>query len=592
MRIFKHPLLTRFVLIARPFFVSEDRLKAAAVLGVMVFLGLTVNSLNVVNSYVMRDFMTSLEQRHFARFYFFGAVLAGVFGLATIGEAFSHYAEQRLGLFWREWLTGRLIDRYLAHRAYHRLTVTKSIDNPDERISEDVKTFTTSSLSFFSLILNGILALCAFLGVLWSLTPWLVLAAVLYSAAGSLGTILLGWRLVPLNNKQLQKEADFRYALVRVREQGGPDGQRSDDGDAKASLLERFKALVANFRSIIRVMLNVDFFTKEYNYLIQVIPVVVAAPLYFHDPEHFPFGKIPQAAMAFGQVVGAFSLIVTQYQVLSTLAAVIHRLGSMWEATESTGAPAEPGAAAPPSDEAEQQPARLELVQDNERVAYEKLTLWNPEKRVLIRDLNLEVPHGRRLIVSGPSGSGKTALALASAGLWGEGRGTIRCPGMGQIMFLPQQLYAATGRLRDLLLEGLDHHGHNDEQLREALREVGLDHLTNTMDGLDTQWYWIHGLLPGDQHALALARLLLAKPRFAILDGVPWALSAPRVQRLYEALARTPITYISIGDAEGLMPYHDVWLELLGEGRWRLRQANKEEQADAQELQHSEQAEP
>jgi putative ATP-binding cassette transporter len=587
MRIFKHPLWTRFVAIARPFFVSEQRMKAMGVLGIMVFLALSVNGLNVVNSYVMADFMTSLEQRQFSRFYIFGGILAGVFALATIGESFSHFAEQRLGLLWREWLTRRLIDRYLAHRAYHRLTVNKSIDNPDERISEDTKTFTTSTLSFVALILNGILALVAFLGVLWSLTPWLVLAAVLYSIAGSLGTILLGWRLVPLNNKQLQKEADFRFALIRVREQAGSDGQRDGDGDAKSTLLERFQDLVANFRAIIRVILNVDFFTKEFNYLIQVIPIVVAAPLYFHDPEHFPFGKIPQAAMAFSQVVGAFSLIVTQYQVLSTLAAVIHRLGSMWEATESAGAPAETGVAERPPDEAEQQPVCLELVEDNERVAYEKLTLWTWEKRVLIRDLNLEVPRGRRLIVSGPTGCGKTALALASAGLWGKGRGTIRCPGMSQIMFLPQQLYAATGRLRDLLLEGLDHRGRNDDELRDALHEVGLDHLADTMDGLDAQWYWIHGLLPGDQHALALARLLLAKPRFAILDGVPWTLPQPRLQRLYAALARTPITYISIGDAAGLLSYHDLWLELLGEGRWRLREAKKAEQVGPQELQHA-----
>src|SRR5262249_26257290 len=154
------------ITIARPFFVSEARVKAATVLGIMVLLALTVNGLNVVNSYVMADFMTALEQRHFSRFYIFGAILAGVFALATIGESFSHYAEQRMGLLWREWLTRCLIDRYLAHRAYHRLTVNKSIDNPDERISEDAKTFTTSTLSFIVLILNGILALIAFLGVL------------------------------------------------------------------------------------------------------------------------------------------------------------------------------------------------------------------------------------------------------------------------------------------------------------------------------------------------------------------------------------------------------------------------------------------
>jgi putative ATP-binding cassette transporter len=581
MRIFTHPLWSRFFTIARPFFASEARAKAIGGLVLLAVLLLAVNGLNFINSYIMRDFMTALAEQN-PRFYIFGLALAGVYGLASIGEALEYYTEQRMGLFWRAWLTRRLLDRYLAHRAYHRLTVNRSIDNPDERISEDVKTFTTSSLSFIVLLLNAVLALALFLGVLWSITPWLVLTAVLYSAAGSLATILLGWKLVPLNNYQLQKEADFRFALIRVREQAGPDDLQGG-GEEKATLLERFNKVVANFRDIISVTRNVGFFTKEYNYLIQIIPALVVAPLYIHN--HVQFGTIPQAAMAFGQVVGAFSLIVTQYPVLSTFAAVVHRLGSMWEATESAGAPSAAGAALPP-EEAEQKPARLEMVEDNKRVAYEKLTLWTSEKRVLIRDLTLEIPEGQRLMVSGPTGSGKTALALASAGLWGEGRGTIRCPGMRQIMFLPQQIYAATGRLRDLLLAGLDRDNHDDEQLRGALRDVGLGYLADEPEGLDSQWSWVHGLLPGDQHALALARLLLAKPRFAFLDGVPWTLPPRRVQHLYTALARTPITYISIGDSTGLLPYHDQWLELLGDGRWRLRQTNVAEETSTETAGH------
>jgi putative ATP-binding cassette transporter len=589
MRIFPYPLWSSFVTIARPFFVSEIRTKALTVLAVMVVLSLSVNGLNVVNSYVMRDFMTALEQQEGKQFYVFGGVLAGVFAIASIFEAFSYFAEQRLGLLWREWLTNRLTERYLAHRTFHRLTVNQSIDNPDERISEDVKTFTTSSLSFLVLILNGILALVAFLGVLWSITPWLVLTAVVYAAAGSLGTILLGWRLVPLNNQQLQKEADFRFGLVRAREHDGSAGQH-DGREETATLRQRFAAVAANWRDIIRVTRNLGFFTKEYNYLIQIAPVVVVAPLYFHDSQRYPFGTIPQAAMAFSQVVGAFSLIVTQYQVLSTLAAVIHRLGSMWQATEVAGGPAKLSPAKTPQPK-EEPPARLEMIEDNERVAYEKLTLWTPEKRELLRELNLEVLQGKRLLVSGTDGGSKTAFALASAGLWAGGRGTIRCPGMGQVMFLPRQLFAATGRLRDLLLAGLQFRGHDDNKLREALREVGLDCIADRPDGLDSEWNWIDCLMPGDQHALALARLLLAKPRFAFLDGVPWALSKPRLQHLYAALAKTTISYISIGAAEGLLLYHDLWLEFLGEGQWRLRQAGGEE-ADAKELKHSAPSEP
>ncbi len=586
MRLFKHPLWSRFVTIAWPFFVSEARTKAIAVLASLVALLLTINGLNLVNSFVMRDFMTALEKQQPSRFYYFGVILAGVFGLASVVEAFAFYAEQRLGLIWREWLTKRLLDRYLAHRAYHQLSVNKSIDNPDQRISEDAKTFTTSSLSFIVLIVGSILTLLAFLGVLWSITPWLVLTAVLYSAAGSLGTVLLGRRLVPLNNKQLQKEADFRFALGRVREHADAVARSDEPEGAKSRLLDKLNALVANFRQLINVTRNVGFFTKEYNYLIQILPAAVVASLYFRNL--VPFGTIAQAAMAFGQVVGAFSLIVTKFQEVSTFAAVANRLGSMWEATESGDEGTAPTKQAPAEekDGSKREPAHIERVADDHRVAYEGLTLWTPkDKRVLVRDLSVEVPEGKRMIVSGPNHAGKTPLCLATAGLWGEGRGKIICPDLKQIIFLPQRLYTATGCLRDLLLYGIDGKETDDEQLRAALCAVGLDRLGRDAAGLDTEWDWPNDLSAGDRHALALARLLLAKPRFAILDGVPWNLGETRLKHLYQALARTSITYISFGGPSGLLPFHDIRLELSGDGKWELKDtadADKSSTRDAE----------
>lgn len=332
MRLFTNPLWTKFTAIAWPFFVSELRTKAAVAIGVLVALLLTSSGLNIVNSYVTSDFMTALEQRHEKHFYLFAAYLAGVFAASTLVEVFSHYTEQRIGLLWRERLTKRLLDRYLANRAYHRLTSNEAIDNPDQRISEDIRTFTTTSLSFLVLIINSVITVLAFLSVLWSITPWLVLTAVGYSLAGSLCTILVGKRLVPLNNSQLQKEADFRFGLGRVREHAEAIAQKSGHEGEKSQLLSRLSALLANFRDIINVTRNVGFFTKGYNYLIPVIPVAVVAPLYIGG--RVEFGKVAQSAMAFGQVVGAFSLIVTKFQDLSSFAAVVNRLGSMWEATE------------------------------------------------------------------------------------------------------------------------------------------------------------------------------------------------------------------------------------------------------------------
>ena len=338
MRILQHPLWSRFVTIARPYFTSEARAKAIGGLVVLAALLLAVNGLNFLNSFIMNWFMTALAKRE-GRFFLLGLAVAGVYGLASIGEAVQYYTEQRLGLVWREWLTRHLLDRFLAVRAHGQLPQNQKIDNPDERISDDVKTFTTSSLSFIVLILNALLALSLFLGVLWSITPWLVLTAVLYSAAGSLGTILLGRQLIPLNNQQLRKEGDFRFSLVRVRQDGGSENQNNGEAPTKEQLLERFNKLVANFRQIISVTRNVGIFTREFNYLIQILPALVVAPLYINDKVQF--GAIAQAAMAFGQVVGAFSLIVTKFQEASTLAAVVNRLGSMWEATEPKNAPAE-----------------------------------------------------------------------------------------------------------------------------------------------------------------------------------------------------------------------------------------------------------
>lgn len=337
MRIFTHPIWSRLLTIARPFFASEARTKAITGLVILSVLLLAVNGMNFINSYIMRDFMTALEQRQ-ANFYLYGLALAGVFGLASIGEAFQYYTEQRMGLLWRQSLTHRLLKRYLAYRSQNPQARNSSVDNPDERISEDIKTFTTSSLSFIVLLLNSLLALSLFLGVLWSITPWLVLTAVFYSAAGSLGTILLGRQLVPLNNRQLKKEADFRFALVQVREHGDDEGQ----DDPYNTLSDRFNKVVANFRDIIAVTRNVGFFTREYNYVIQILPALVVAPLYIHD--QVPFGAIAQAAMAFGQAVGAFSLIVTKFQEMSTYAAVVNRLAAMWDATQSGEAPSESAA--------------------------------------------------------------------------------------------------------------------------------------------------------------------------------------------------------------------------------------------------------
>jgi putative ATP-binding cassette transporter len=252
-------------------------------------------------------------------------------------QVVASYVQQRLGLLWRDVLSQQLLARYLAGRASHRLNDRADIDNPDQRISEDANIFTATTLSFLVLLVNAALTVSAFVGVLWLITPWLVLAAVVYAAAGSLGTILLGRRLVDLNNHQQQKEADFRFALVGLREHAVALAQIGGEGQEKARLGQRLASVVENMRRIIGVNLNLGFFTTGYNYLPQIIPAAIVAPLYISG--EVEFGTVTQAAMAFCQVLGGFSLIISQFQQISAYAAVVNRLGELWEATQPKSSP-------------------------------------------------------------------------------------------------------------------------------------------------------------------------------------------------------------------------------------------------------------
>jgi putative ATP-binding cassette transporter len=557
-------------------------------LSILVALLLTVNGMNVLNSFVGRDFMSALAERQAGRFFLFAGILAGVFAISTVVEVLARYAEKWLGLVWRDWLTRRFLDRYLADRVYLRLADQQEIDNPDERISLDAQTFTATTLSIFVLLLNGLLTLLAFSWVLWSITPWLVLASFGYAAIGSAGTILLGRRLVTLNSQQIKKEADFRYSLGRLREHAEAVAQVAGEEEQKRHLLPRLKRLVENFRAVIRVGRNLGFFITAIKYMPQIIPVVVVAPLYIHGAVEF--GAVTQAAMAFSQVQGAFALLETQYQDLTTYAAVVVRLGALWEATEPAALPLvlagplprtsrkarRPTLALPAPEAAEPIALVVETSPDARRVVYEHLTLWTPEEqRPLIRDLSLESPEGKRLAITGPNGAGKVLL-LATAGLWQDGQGRISRPGPREILFVPQQPYAASGKLREILSNGF---GPKlpDERLQSVVKEVGLEEVIARAGGLDGAQDWAKVLSADELQALTFARLLLAAPRFAFLDDPAKPIEAPLAKRLYEALARSSITYVTVGCPPELLSYHDERLDLQEDGSWRVEPAAAED---------------
>jgi vitamin B12/bleomycin/antimicrobial peptide transport system ATP-binding/permease protein len=323
---------TRLVAAVRTFARSEVGWRAKLMFGTILALLIGANGLNVINSFVNRNLMSAIAERHTAQFVWQAQLTLAVFAGSTIVAVLARFAEERLGLLWRESVTERAIAVYMANGTYHRLATSGELANPDQRIAEDVRAFTATTLSFSLMAINSAFTILSFSGVLWSISPLLVISVV-YAAVGSYLTIKLARPLVKLNSDQLDREASFRSALIHIRDNAESIMLRHEGERETAQLSDRLDRIAENFRRITTVNRNVGFFSTGYNWFIQLIPILIIAPAFMRG--EIEFGVITQSAMVFTTLVAAFSLVVTQFQSLSTYAAVVSRLGSLLDAFES-----------------------------------------------------------------------------------------------------------------------------------------------------------------------------------------------------------------------------------------------------------------
>jgi putative ATP-binding cassette transporter len=543
----------------RSFLGSEVGRRATWLLGALLALMLALNALNVVNSYVGRDFMTAIERRSMPDFVAKAFLYLGVFAASTVAAVILRFSEERLALLWREWLTRVLLGRYLGDGGYYHLRENGEIENPDQRIADDVRAFTGTTVSFFLMLANGTLTIVSFSGVLWSISPLLFSVAVGYALAGSLFTVWLGRPLVWLNYNQSDKEASFRADLVHVRENAESIVYLGTDRRLRARLHRRVSDLVSNFRHMIAVNRNLGFFTTGYNYLIQIIPALIVAPLFMRG--QVEFGAIPQSAMAFSHLLGAFSLIVTQFQSISSYAAAGARLAALSEAAEQTGR------------RGRQPIAIAELPGE---LVYEGLTLCSPhDGRPLIRDLSLRVSRGEHVWISGPDEAARLALFRATAGIWSDGQGRILRPSADQVMFLAERPYLPPGSLRQILLPQGDDEVAGGERIELVMKELGLGAALARIGDLDFEHDWHHALSLAEQQLFALARIALAAPRFALLQRIGTMLDPDQVARGLRLLSSLDITYLTLGAAHTRRGQYHVFLELAGDGAWNLRPAGE-----------------
>ena len=526
-----------------PYFQSEEKWKARGLLAAIVALNLgAVYMLVLINEW-NRVFYDALQNKDAAVFWReLGRFTYLAFGFIIIA-VYRFYLTQLLELKWRAWMTAHYLDRWLANKAFYHLELARFSkaedaipDNPDQRISEDINQFTTYTVSLSMGLLNAVVTLASFVGILWTLSGsfafsyngnaytipgFMVWMAVLYAAAGSVIAHYLGRPLIALNFRQQRVEADFRHHMVRVREYSESIALDRGEPVEREQIGGRFSAVLANYLNLIRMQKRLIWFTSGYGQAAVVFPFIVAAPRFFSGA--IQLGELMQISSAFGRVQDSLSWFVDNYDSLAAWRATTDRLTSF----EASFQQLQTAVATAATDTTTGAPDTL---------AIDSLQLGLPDGRELLALAGLQVAAGDTLIIKGPSGSGKSTLFRALAGIWPWAKSRVRRPADfdARVMFLPQRPYFPNGALRHALAYPALAGQYTDAALQQALRDALLPHLADELDREDT---WGQKLSGGEQQRLAIARALLKKPRWLFVDEASSALDETAERTLYERLS-------------------------------------------------------
>ena len=548
--------------LAQCYWTSEEKWSAWALL-------VGVIALNLGNVYVSvrinewnRSFYNALQA--FDREGLFHQL--GNFGIlvffAISMSVYSLYLSQMLQIRWRRWLTSKYLGAWLADQAYYELELGDRTDNPDQRIAEDLHQFTTYLLSLSVGLISSVVSLISFLVILWGLSgpadialgtwatlhipAYLVWAALLYAGIGTWLTVKIGRPLVPLNYARQRFEADFRFSLVRFRENAESVALSGGEPVELKHFKERFGSVFENFCQIMKRQKRLTWFTLGYTQVAVIFPVVVISPRYFL--KQIGLGGLMQAVNAFSFVQNALSFIINSYADIAAWQAVTERLGGFEERLQAIH-------------QGRQAPRQIVLRRGGLGVALHELDIDRPDGTPLLRGVSLAPARGKAVLIAGPSGAGKSTLLRAIAGIWPYGRGEIRL-GKGPILFVPQRPYLPLGTLANALrYPGIEKGSLPLSSLEAVLEEVGLGSLTAELDDVQN---WSQRLSLGEHQRLAFARILLIKPKLLFLDEATSALDEACEAKLYGLLRAAPWrpTIVSVGHRSSLRGFHDQIVEV------------------------------
>jgi len=554
--------------IASPYFYSEDRWAGRILLAAVVAIELSIVGLNVLLNSWNNAFYNALQDKDWDAFVYqlgYFCVLATAFILLAVYQL---YLNQWLQIRWRRWLTETYLDRWLAGANHYRMQLLgDAADNPDQRIAEDVRQFIDAGILPIGLnLLNAVVTLGSFAVILWNLSAaaplhafgikydipgYLLWAALVYAVAGTIFTHLIGRPLIALNFQQQRYEADFRFNLVRVRENSEQIALLNGERAESAGLLQRFSNVVANWMAIMSRQKKLTFLTAGYRQAAVVFPYIMVSPAYFAGAVQL--GGLMQTANAFGQVQDALSVFVNIYRSLAEWRAVIERLAgfdhSITAAREAATTP----------------PVITLAPGEAPAVSISDLVVRLPQGTPLVSASKVSIKLGEQVLVSGPSGSGKSTLFRALAGVWPFGSGTITVPKNARVMILPQRPYFPIAPLAAAVAYPAGRENYDEGKIAGLISAVGLPALA---DRIDEEAHWNRMLSLGEQQRLGIARALLSEPDFLFLDEATASLDEPAEAALYQLLQRElpRATIVSIGHRSTLAAFHQRRLAFTREG--------------------------
>jgi putative ATP-binding cassette transporter len=553
----------QFRRLAFPFFSLRGPQGWGPLVTLLLLLLLTIATvrISVLVSYVNNGLFTALQQLDPAAFLRSVLIFAVLATISVVVVLLAFYVQQRLVIRGRVWLNDRIVGDWLDGRAYHsNRFIATPVDNPDQRIQEDINTFTANSATLGIGAVRSLVSMASFTIVLWQLSGALLVFgleipramtffAYLYVIVATVIAFRIGRPLVRLNFLRERFNASFRYALVRLRDNSENVAFHRGEPVERATLGMRFRSIIDNAWAIVYRNLRFLGFNLVVTQGAEVVPYVIQAPRFFAGA--VTLGDVQQTAIAFGQVHDSLSFFRNAYDDFAIYRATLIRLNGLLDADEEARA-------LPTVD-----------VEEGEGLEVRGLTVRLPDDQVLVDDLDLHLTAGDSLFVTGRSGAGKTTLLRSLADLWPYADGTVRRPLGDDALFLSQQPYLPLGNLRTALAYPGPAAGIDDARAAAVLRQVQLPHL---VDRLDEETDWSRRLSPGEQQRLGFARVLLVRPRVAFLDEATSALDEGMEHTLYTLLREElpDMMIVSVGHRSTLNRFHAERLELLGEGRWQV----------------------